>query len=67
MNAHLAKFMYGEDIDLIQTRADFRAWMEIVASVDKRIVSYEMQLKQVLEGTEQQMQAMQRGSQNGRF
>ena len=44
-----------DDVDLLQLRADFRAWMDIVTAVDKRMGNYEMQIKMVLEQTEKQM------------
>ena len=62
MSRCMAAFMYDNDVDLIQLRADFKAWMEIVTAVDKRMSNYKMQIKMVLEQTERQLQANQGGS-----
>lgn len=62
MSSCMSAFMYDDDVDLLQLRADFRAWMDIVTAVDKRMGNYEMQIKMVLEQTERQLQANQGGS-----
>lgn len=60
LNAHLMEFMFGkDDVDLQQLRANFKAWADMIQAVDKRVMDYTIQIKQVLEGTERQMQAMQ--------
>ena len=66
MGVYMNRFMYEQDADLVQLRADFRAWMDIVAAVDKRIGDYSAYIAQIMEQNNRQAQQAQGGA-NGRF
>lgn len=57
MNSYLMVYMQGgDDIDLQQNRADFRAWSQVVTSLDRSISSYKNELQMIVDGTERAMQ-----------
>jgi len=61
MSYYMAEFMDGKDVDLVQNRANFKAWKELVNCVDERIFEYEGYIGRVLEEQNRQAQMAQRG------
>lgn len=66
MAGFLSEFIHGEDdVDLNQLRANFRAWYNLVGSIDENINSYEVWLKGTLEKMNRQIELQQRGMSHG--
>jgi hypothetical protein len=60
----LKMFMSDKGVDLIQLRADFRAWQKVISVIDEPIEQYDIWLAQTLEQEnlkQQQMMQQQQG------
>ena len=67
MSFFMAEFMDGDDVDLQQSRADFRAWKGVVTLLEQAAFEYESYIARILHEQELQAQQSQGGMSHGRF
>ena len=63
MSFFMAEFMDGDDVDLQQSRAEFRAWRGVVTLLEQSAFEYEGYIARILDEQERQAQ----GAKNGGF